>query len=223
MGRRSCLAPLLIEFGGLAQTAFSMSDAEPATSALRCPKQLMSLPLPASIRPRRSSKQAAHKRSNESRFGFQHADARALPFADGSFDRAFSMLVLQFIPDVEHAVAEMRRVLRPAGRVTAAVWDGFDGTPVFRLLLDTAAVLAPTIRVDFAGFDDYGLPLESRGGPTGLYLAALSDEARATLQEHVRRGLLCNRLKGAALVCGHSLGVSWNHPILERAVPRSWP
>jgi len=145
MGRRSRLAPLLIEFGGLAETAFSMSDAEPATSALRCPKQLMSLPLPASTMPRRSSRQAAHKRSNEPRFGFQHADARALPFAAGSFDCAFSMLVLQFIPDVEHAVAEMRRVLRPAGRVTAAVWDGFGGTPVFRLLLDTAAVLAPTI------------------------------------------------------------------------------
>jgi hypothetical protein len=91
----------------------------------------MSLPLPASIRPRRSSKQAAHKRSNESRFGFQHADARALPFADGSFDRAFSMLVLSFIPDIEHAVAEMRP--GPAGQVTAAVWDQFGGMPVFRL------------------------------------------------------------------------------------------
>jgi SAM-dependent methyltransferase len=145
MGRRSRLAPLLIEFGGLAETALSMSDAEPATSALRCPKQLMSLPLPASTMPRRSSRQAAHKRSNKPRFGFQHADARALPFDDGSFDFAFSMLVLQFIPDVEHAVAEMRRVLRPAGRVTAAVWDGFGGTPVFRLFLDTTAVLSPTI------------------------------------------------------------------------------
>jgi SAM-dependent methyltransferase len=86
----------------------------------------------------------ARKRSNDPRFSFQHADARALPFADGSFDRAFSMLVLSFIPDVEHAVAEMRRVVRCGGRVTAAVWDAFGGMPVFRLLYDTAVVLDPT-------------------------------------------------------------------------------
>jgi ubiquinone/menaquinone biosynthesis C-methylase UbiE len=57
--------------------------------------------------------EAARKRSNDPRFGFQHPDARALPLADGSFDRAFSMLVLSFITDIEHAVAEMRRVVRP--------------------------------------------------------------------------------------------------------------
>ena len=56
---------------------------------------------------------AARERSTDPRFGFQHADARALPFADGSFDRAFSMLVLSFTPDIEHAAAEMRRVVRP--------------------------------------------------------------------------------------------------------------
>ena len=60
---------------------------------------------------------AARKRSNDPRFGFQHPDARALPFADGSFDRAFSMLVLSFITDIEHAVAEMRRVVRPGRTV----------------------------------------------------------------------------------------------------------
>jgi hypothetical protein len=53
-----------------------------------------------------------------------------------------------------------------------------------------------TIRMDFTGFDDYWRPLESRDGPTRLYLAALSDEARATLWEHVRRDFLCNRPEG---------------------------
>ena len=53
------------------------------------------------------------------------------------------MLVLMFIPDVEHAVAEMRRVVRPSGRVAAAVRDTFGGMPNIRLLWDTAAVLDP--------------------------------------------------------------------------------
>jgi SAM-dependent methyltransferase len=41
----------------------------------------------------------ARARNADPRISFQQADARVLPFEDNSFDRAFSMLVLQFIPD----------------------------------------------------------------------------------------------------------------------------
>jgi ubiquinone/menaquinone biosynthesis C-methylase UbiE len=54
-------------------------------------------------------------------------DARELPFGDDFFDRAFSMFVLNFIPDAQRVVAEMRRVVRPGGTATAAVWDTFSG------------------------------------------------------------------------------------------------
>ncbi len=37
------------------------------------------------------------------------------------FDRAFSMLVLQFVPDTARDVAETQRVATPGGTVTAAV------------------------------------------------------------------------------------------------------
>ena len=39
-----------------------------------------------------------------------------LPFADESFDCVVSTLVLCSIPDVERAVAEVYRVLKPNGR-----------------------------------------------------------------------------------------------------------
>lgn len=39
-----------------------------------------------------------------------------LPFPDGSFDRAYSTLALSAMTDVDGAVAEVRRVLRPGGR-----------------------------------------------------------------------------------------------------------
>jgi SAM-dependent methyltransferase len=42
-------------------------------------------------------------------------DGRALPFADGSFDSALSSWTLCTIPDVDAALAEVRRVLRPGG------------------------------------------------------------------------------------------------------------
>ncbi|HMS09666.1 MAG TPA: class I SAM-dependent methyltransferase, partial [Pyrinomonadaceae bacterium] len=45
------------------------------------------------------------------------ADAEWLPFAAGSFDAAFATLVFCSIPQPENAFAELRRVVRPGGRV----------------------------------------------------------------------------------------------------------
>lgn len=59
-------------------------------------------------------------------------DARALPFADSSFDLLFSsyLLDLQSAADIERTLREMRRVLRPAGRLVllhlSAGNPGFD-------------------------------------------------------------------------------------------------
>ena len=85
----------------------------------------------------------ARTRNTDPRIAFEHGDARALPFADKSFDRAFAMLVLHFIPDATRAVAEMRRVVRPGGTVAAAVWDLYGGQPHIRMIWDIAAVLDP--------------------------------------------------------------------------------
>src|SRR6185503_4695510 len=48
--------------------------------------------------------------------------AIALPFADRSFDVVLAQQVLQFVPDRDAAVREIRRVLAPGGRVLAATW-----------------------------------------------------------------------------------------------------
>jgi SAM-dependent methyltransferase len=48
-------------------------------------------------------------------------EATALPFAGASFDRAVSVQVLEYVHDTAAALAELRRVLRPGGRV--ALWD----------------------------------------------------------------------------------------------------
>jgi ubiquinone/menaquinone biosynthesis C-methylase UbiE len=44
-------------------------------------------------------------------------DAQDLPFADGEFDSVVCALALCAIPDQRAALAEMRRVLRPGGRL----------------------------------------------------------------------------------------------------------
>ncbi len=68
---------------------------------------------------------------------FQVADAQSIPFDDDRFDVAVSALVLNFIPEREKAVGEMRRVVRSGGIVAAYVWD-FAGSKGVLQHLDSA-------------------------------------------------------------------------------------
>lgn len=52
---------------------------------------------------------------------FHQGNATALPVPDASFDRALSVQVLEYVDDIPAALAEMRRVLRPGGRLV--LWD----------------------------------------------------------------------------------------------------
>jgi len=54
---------------------------------------------------------------------FRQGDISALPFADGSFDLAFTREVLQFIPDPVRALGEVFRVLRPGGALCVGDTD----------------------------------------------------------------------------------------------------
>jgi ubiquinone/menaquinone biosynthesis C-methylase UbiE len=47
----------------------------------------------------------------------RQGDARALPYNDATFDAAYLVTVLGEIPDQEAALRELRRVLKPDGRV----------------------------------------------------------------------------------------------------------
>lgn len=85
----------------------------------------------------------AKRENSDSRIQFQVGDACALPFGDKEFDHSLSMLVLQFIPQPEKAISEMRRVTRPGGTVAAATWDSRGGFVWSRMFWDTAAMLDP--------------------------------------------------------------------------------
>jgi ubiquinone/menaquinone biosynthesis C-methylase UbiE len=75
------------------------------------------------------------------KISFEVGDAAAMPFADSSFDRVLSMLVLFFIPDAKRAVSEMYRVARPGATVAATLWDFRGGLIHSRLFWDTAAMM----------------------------------------------------------------------------------
>jgi ubiquinone/menaquinone biosynthesis C-methylase UbiE len=53
-------------------------------------------------------------------------DAEDLKFPDGTFDRLLGGFCLFFFPRPERALAEMRRVLRPGGRLALSTWSKTD-------------------------------------------------------------------------------------------------
>ena len=66
---------------------------------------------------------AARAAVPDARVRFQRGQAGALPVADGTIDVAVSGLVLNFVPDRGAALLDLRRVLRPGGRLGFYVWD----------------------------------------------------------------------------------------------------
>ena len=56
-------------------------------------------------------------------------DAQRLELEAGSFDAAMARFSLQFVPDVQRALAEVRRVLKPGGRFAAVVFSAVERNP----------------------------------------------------------------------------------------------
>jgi SAM-dependent methyltransferase len=85
----------------------------------------------------------ARARVDDSRASFRPADARDLPFDDGTFDAVVSGLALNFVPDQERAAAELARVAAPGAVVAAYVWDYAEGMGLMRWFWDTAVAADP--------------------------------------------------------------------------------
>lgn len=65
---------------------------------------------------------ATAERLGLSNVTFQRMNSEALECQDDSFDRSLCSLGLMYMPNPSVALAEMKRVLRPGGRVSVAVW-----------------------------------------------------------------------------------------------------
>ena len=73
-------------------------------------------------------------RQNAARRGLSNVEVRecsadALPFADATFDSVSCRFGLMFVPDIAACVKELARVLKPGGRLSAAVWAEPEGNP----------------------------------------------------------------------------------------------
>ena len=73
----------------------------------------------------------------------RHGSATAIPLADAAVDATVSGLVLNFIPDISAAMAEMARVTAKGGTIAAYVWDYAGRMDLMRQFWDAASALDP--------------------------------------------------------------------------------
>jgi ubiquinone/menaquinone biosynthesis C-methylase UbiE len=68
----------------------------------------------------------------------EQADGREMPYEDSSFDAAYLVTVLGEIPDQDAALRELRRVVKPGGRIVVGELFGDPHMVTFRALRERA-------------------------------------------------------------------------------------
>lgn len=77
-------------------------------------------------------------------------DAQELAFPDAGFDAVIARNVLMFIPDLQRGLSEMRRVLRPGGRLVGTTWASGDRNPRMSIPLAAARSVGLVVPPDTA-------------------------------------------------------------------------
>jgi SAM-dependent methyltransferase len=95
-----------------------------------------------------------------------------LPWSDAEFDAVLAQLVVYGMNDARRGAAEMRRVARPGGAVSACIWDFEGGMPLLRAVWDSAldvdAELARSFGADSPTRSRARMSSRSSGAPLGL-------------------------------------------------------
>jgi ubiquinone/menaquinone biosynthesis C-methylase UbiE len=118
-------------------------------------------------------------------------DAEQLDLQDNAFDAVICRLALMLIPHYQQALREIRRVLKPGGKLAALVWSAPENNPLFSLPLaivskyargasshrpDPFALSDPTVferELTVAGFDEVitrAIPFQSHYASLDAFL-----------------------------------------------------
>ena len=85
----------------------------------------------------------ARGRIHDKRAVFKSGDATSIPLKDAEADVLVAGLVLNFVPDKQRALQEMRRVLQPGGTVACYVWNYSGEMQLMRYFRNAVTELFP--------------------------------------------------------------------------------
>ena len=72
-------------------------------------------------------------------------DAQTLPYADATFDAAFSLFGLMFFPDRQRGFAEIYRTLKPGGSIAITSWAPVDQSPAMQTMFGALRAIKPDL------------------------------------------------------------------------------
>jgi SAM-dependent methyltransferase len=117
----------------------------------------------------------AREQTRDARVSFVAAGVGSLPRRGGGYGSVTSLLALNFFPNPEAAVHEMRSITTPQGTVSACVWDYSDGMQFLRLFWEAASAMDSAARELDEG---NRFPLCRRDALTALFRRCDLDDVR---------------------------------------------
>ena len=84
-------------------------------------------------------------------------DAQDLPYDDDSFNAAFSMFGLMFFPDRAKAYLEIKRCLKPGGKILISSWAPISDSPAMKLIFGALRAINPQMpdaKTDIASLEN---------------------------------------------------------------------
>ncbi len=123
-----------------------------------------------------------------------HGNAMALPFADDSFDFATIGFGLRNVPDIQHVLREMARVVRPGGMVVSLELSKPDWKPFralyyayFYHILPLVGRLAVGRSEPYRWLPESLIPFPDRHGLAGMFV----DAGLEQVENHALTGGIC--------------------------------
>jgi ubiquinone/menaquinone biosynthesis C-methylase UbiE len=135
---------------------------------------------------------------------------RPLPFPDGAFDLVVASLVLHYLEDWTAPLAELRRVLRPGGRLIASVDHPLQGHPLVRPGADYWATYQYSVETTTSSGQSFVLTYWHRPLPAmisafttaGFRIAAIDEPLPAPdTPRELLPGFLKDKPQGSGFLC----------------------
>jgi len=144
-------------------------------------------------------------------------DGQQLPFEDASFDAGFSLFGLMFFPDRARGFVELRRVVRPGGRVVVSSWPPAETTPWVATLFEAldgeltrrapAAASAPRRRMPLVDPADYHAEMGAAGF-TDIVVTSVDSRVESPSTAELWAGM--QRSNAALLGARRAFGAAWD-------------